>query len=55
MLIRCVLLSRMIIKLAPHSSHMATQRLPELVGEMLTGARGLRLDFTEGPLQMVYL
>jgi hypothetical protein len=41
--------SRMIIKLAPQSSHMASQRLRRLVAEVLTDVWVLRLVVTERP------
>jgi hypothetical protein len=39
----------MIIKVAPHSSHMAIQRLRGVAAEILTEVRALRLVFIEGP------
>ena len=39
--------SRMIIKLAPHSSHIASLRLPRPVTEILTDIRSLLLMGTE--------
>jgi hypothetical protein len=39
----------MIIRLAPQSSHIASQRLPGLAAETLADVRAVGLVFIEGP------